>query len=46
MRVDPYNPTTPLYECFDCGHRVESEDHRAHCPECEGVVKNIAVSRE
>ncbi|WP_255196021.1 rubrerythrin-like domain-containing protein [Halorarius litoreus] len=44
--MNPYDPTDALYECYDCGHRVQSESHQANCPECDGAVKNIAIARE
>ncbi|WP_255149693.1 rubrerythrin-like domain-containing protein [Halorarius halobius] len=45
MHVDPYDPGDPMYECFDCGHRVDG-GYQGRCPECSGGVRNIAVSRE
>jgi Zn finger protein HypA/HybF involved in hydrogenase expression len=46
MRVDPFDPDDPMYECFECGHRVETGDHSGSCPQCDGEVKNITVTRE
>lgn len=46
MHVDPFDPSDPLYECYDCGHRVETDSYQGRCPNCDGTVENIAVSRE
>jgi Zn finger protein HypA/HybF involved in hydrogenase expression len=46
MRVDPFDPSDPMYECYECGHRVETAGHTGGCPQCDGTVKNIAISQE
>ncbi|AEH37851.1 rubrerythrin-like domain-containing protein [Halopiger xanaduensis] len=43
--TDPYSPDRSYYECRDCGHRETAESLES-CPECDGVVRNIAVARE
>lgn len=45
VRTDPYTPTRAYYECTDCKYRV-NEKVSGPCPECGGVVRNIAVPRE
>lgn len=42
---DPYTPDEAVYECHQCGHRVEGGSGGT-CPQCGGGVKNIAVARE
>ncbi|MFC7114484.1 rubrerythrin-like domain-containing protein [Natronoarchaeum sp. GCM10025703] len=45
VRTDPYTPTESYYECTECLARTD-EDVNGRCPECGGVVRNIAVARE
>ncbi|MCL7417757.1 MAG: rubrerythrin-like domain-containing protein [Halalkalicoccus sp.] len=43
---DPYSPTESYYECVECQHRTTSAKHPGICPECDGVLCNLAVARE
>lgn len=43
---DPYSPTESHYECIECQHRITGTEHLGSCPECDGVVRNLAVARE
>ncbi|WP_335343084.1 rubrerythrin-like domain-containing protein [Halomontanus rarus] len=43
---DPYTPERKYYECRDCGYRTTGTDKPGSCPECDGLVKNIAVPQE
>jgi rubrerythrin len=46
-RKDPYDPEPPfVYECMDCGHRVEADHHPEACPKCDGEMQDISVTRE
>ena len=46
-RSDPYDPPGEyLYECWECGERVWTEEPTGTCGECGGTVKNLAVPRE
>jgi len=44
--IDPYSPSEGVFECLGCGGRTRSNSHPGTCPECDGTVRNIAVSRE
>ncbi|MFB6168812.1 MAG: rubrerythrin-like domain-containing protein [Haloferacaceae archaeon] len=44
--VDPYRPDRGLYECRRCGARTRSDSRVEACEDCNGSVRNIAVSRE
>ncbi|QZP38101.1 rubrerythrin-like domain-containing protein [Halobaculum magnesiiphilum] len=44
--IDPYTPSEGVFECLGCGTRTRSNSHPGTCPECDGAVRNIAVSRE
>ncbi|SHH60790.1 rubrerythrin-like domain-containing protein [Halobaculum gomorrense] len=44
--IDPYSPSEGLFECLGCGARTRTNSHPGTCPECDGAVRNIAVSRE
>ncbi|ESP88549.1 rubrerythrin-like domain-containing protein [Candidatus Halobonum tyrrellensis] len=46
IQIDPYETTDGLFECVDCGHRETAATHPGACPECDGEVRNIAISRE
>ena len=36
-----------IYECLDCGHRIENpDDHPTQCPKCGGELQNISVPRD
>lgn len=37
---------TNIYECNECGNRVEAEHQPETCPECGGDMIDISVSRE
>ena len=41
--TDPAPAQAPLYECLDCGERVEDPDGRL-CA-CGGYLQNISVPR-
>ncbi len=45
VRSDPYTPSSAYYECTECLTRT-TEKLTGNCPECGGVVRNIAVARE
>ncbi|PSQ01896.1 hypothetical protein BRC94_02820 [Halobacteriales archaeon QS_5_70_17] len=45
-RVDPYRSSESYYECQSCGSRVRSGEYVGACPDCDGRVRDIAVSRE
>lgn len=43
-------PTEPdyeeeLYECFDCGERIDAPETRV-CPDCGGELRHISRSRD
>jgi hypothetical protein len=42
-KTDPAPDQAPLYECLDCGARVEDPDGRL-C-KCGGYLQNISVPR-
>ncbi|MFB6118994.1 rubrerythrin-like domain-containing protein [Halosegnis sp.] len=42
MQHDPSSTDVSLYECYECGARVESD---GVCPECAGEVRNLTVPR-
>lgn len=44
--LDPYTPSTGVFECTECGSRKQAATHPVTCPDCEGDVRNIAVARE
>lgn len=46
MALDDPAPKTDLYECFDCGARVESVEDGRLCSDCGGYLANIGVPRE
>ncbi|WP_369684847.1 rubrerythrin-like domain-containing protein [Halalkalicoccus sp. NIPERK01] len=35
-----------IFECMDCGHRMEANHHPMECPDCEGEMLNISNPRE
>ena len=35
-----------IFECVDCGERVEAESSPGDCPACGGEMQNISTSRE
>ena len=37
---------TSIFECVDCGERVEAESRPGECPVCGGEMQNISKSRE
>lgn len=45
-RRDPYSPTESYYECTECQHRTTGAKHPGLCPECDSVMRNLAVARE
>lgn len=45
MRPNATTDDTELYECFDCGARVEAPDDRV-CEGCGGRLRNITRSRD
>lgn len=47
QEVDPHEPEPPfIYECGNCGYRMEAEHQPETCPECGGVMMDISVPRE
>lgn len=47
MRPDPLDDADARYECTECGRRVTDADRqRLTCPDCDGPLKNIGVSRD
>ena len=45
MQFDPSDEEVPMYECYECGTRVEGTDPDGVCPECAGEVRNLSVPR-
>ena len=45
-RIDPHEATYDYYECTECGYREHPSDGPAVCPNCDGWMRDIAVSRE
>ena len=46
-RRDPYDESdVKIYECSDCGHRMEADHQPEKCPKCGGDMLDISVSRE
>ena len=35
-----------VYECNDCGYRMEAEHQPGECPQCGGDMIDISLSRE
>jgi len=35
-----------IYECVDCGKRLEADHQPVECPECGGEMRNISVPSE
>lgn len=35
-----------IYECSECGHRIETDHQPVTCPECGGEMIDISVARE
>ena len=35
-----------IYECLDCGSRVEADRQPVACPECGGEMRNISKPSE
>jgi rubrerythrin len=36
----------PLYECLNCGRRIEVSESPGYCPACGGVMQNLSIRRE
>lgn len=45
MRPDDAVDGGELYECYDCGKRIEAPDTR-FCGVCGGELRNISRSRD
>ncbi len=45
MVHDPHSRDEPLYECLDCGSRVEGETDDRLCADCGGYMQNIGITR-
>ncbi|MFB6354378.1 MAG: rubrerythrin-like domain-containing protein [Halobacteriales archaeon] len=45
MRPTPETETKELYECFDCGARIEAPQGR-HCASCGGRLRHLGRSRD
>lgn len=48
-RQDPYDAEEDrphIYECVNCGERLELEERPGDCPECGGEMRNISQSSE
>ncbi|MFB6254823.1 MAG: rubrerythrin-like domain-containing protein, partial [Halobacteriaceae archaeon] len=46
-KEDPYSGDPPyLFECTDCGERVEEESRPGTCPECGGHMRNMSKPSE
>jgi len=46
MEHNPSDGNVSVYECYECGARVESKHNEGVCPQCAGTVRNITVVRE
>ncbi len=48
MSKDDPSETEPpyIYECTDCGERVETESQPTECPNCGAEMQNISKPRE
>lgn len=45
MRPNTIESGGEVYECFECGNRIESPTGRV-CGSCGGTLRNIARSRD
>lgn len=45
MRPNDNQDGAELYECFDCGARLESAGG-ATCADCGGALRNLGVPRD
>lgn len=45
MQHNPSVGGVSVYECYECGARMEGE-HLGVCPSCSGAVRNLGVVRE
>ncbi|MEF8809185.1 rubrerythrin-like domain-containing protein [Natronomonas sp.] len=45
MFTDPYTPKNPVYECCNCGVRIDGRSSGC-CPDCGSSMKNLSVPRE
>jgi rRNA maturation endonuclease Nob1 len=45
MRLESMEVEEELYECFECGERVESPTGRI-CESCGGTLRNITRARD
>jgi Zn finger protein HypA/HybF involved in hydrogenase expression len=44
--IDPYESSGSLFECVECGGRVEAESNPGKCDGCGGEVRNLSVHQE